>query len=481
MTEPRTLPSPKTPYEVARQVLHTVYVDEAGHLLLAYWRGDWWAYTGTHWQRHAQDATKDGELQIRGELYALCADAVYPSGDSSKMMPWDPNSSRISNVLDALKPLANAVLPDTDNHPCRIGETDRVPGDPTDYVSLQNGLFNWRTGDLIDHAPELFTTYTLPYAFDPHAQAPVWHQFLQDVFAHDPRGALLLQEFAGYVISGRTDLHKGLMIIGPRRAGKGTILRVLTDLLGAHNVATPTLNSLGTDSGQATLIGRPLAVIGDARAADPRNANQVTEFLLNCIGEDGVSIGRKYLSNWTGRLPTRIIVASNEVPRLIDSSGAVVSRFMSVRLVQSYEGKEDSSLGVKLEGELSGILNWALEGLRRLEEQGVFTIPDTMEEMTEHLRSLASPVTQFIEEHLEVTGDPGDMADRSELFHVWEEWNTENGTKATGAEEMCRRLNAADARITYGLREVPGAIPKPGQARPPRKRYVLGVKQLPNF
>lgn len=481
MSEPLTLPSPKTPYDVALQVMNTVYVDKAGHPVLAYWRGDWWAYTGTHWERHAQDATKDGELQIRGELYKLCGNAVYPSGDSSKLVPWDPNSSKISNVIDALKPLANGVIPDASNHPCHIGKPDQVPGNPSDYVSLENGLFNWRTRELIPHAPELFTTYTLPYSYDAGAQAPVWDAFLGQVFAHDERAGLLLQEYAGYVISGRTDLHKGLMIIGPRRAGKGTILRVLTLLLGAHNVATPTLNSLGTDSGQAALIGRPLAVIGDARAADPRNANQVTEFILNCIGEDGVSIGRKYLSNWTGRLPTRLILASNEMPRLIDSSGAVVSRFMVMKLVQSYEGREDSNLGLKLEAELSGILNWALEGLRRLEGQGGFTVPDTMQGMTEHLQALASPVSQFIDDHLEVTGNPADMEERSQVFRVWEKWHYENGTNGTGVEEMCKRLAAADPRIEYGQRPIPGAVVQPGYSRPKRKRYVIGVKLLDSF
>lgn len=482
VNENNVLPSPKTPYEVARHFRFNVYTDNGGHPLLAYWRGDWWAYTGTHWERHAQDATKDGDLQLRGELYEHCGNAVYPGEGGSKVVPWNPTSSKISNVIDALKPLANSVLADRDNSPCRIGIEDQVPGAPADYVSLENGLFNWRTRALIDHSPELFTTYTLPYRFDPNAAAPTWEKFLGQVFAHDTSAALLLQEYAGYVISGRTDLHKGLMIIGPRRAGKGTILRVLTLLLGAHNVATPTLNSLGTDSGQEALIGKPLAVVGDARAASPKNANTITEFLLNCIGEDGVSIARKYLSNWVGRLPTRLIVASNEVPRMIDSSGAVVSRFMSMRLVQSYEGREDHTLGAKLEEELSGILNWALEGLHRLEEQGAFTVPETMAEMTEHLQALASPATLFIEEHLEVTGNPEDMVERSVLFNVWQDWHRDNGSpQPPAAEEMCKRLAAADPSITYGTRDVPGAVLMPGQKRVSRKRYVIGVKLLPSF
>ena len=31
------------------------------------------------------------------------------------------------------------------------------------------------------------------------------------------------------------------LLVGPKRSGKGTIARVLTGLLGAHNTAAPTL------------------------------------------------------------------------------------------------------------------------------------------------------------------------------------------------------------------------------------------------
>ena len=41
--------------------------------------------------------------------------------------------------------------------------------------------------------------------------------------------------------------------------------RVHTALMGRENVATPTLASLQTNFGLAPLIGKPLAIISDAR------------------------------------------------------------------------------------------------------------------------------------------------------------------------------------------------------------------------
>ena len=337
--EPFLLPDPSSPYRVAKAIREHLYTDEQGRPLLVYWRGNWWAYAGTHWKQHAPDASHDGDLQLRGELYELTNASVYHDLKGGGMQSWNPNSARISNVIDPLKTQAHMLLSDEFDAPCVIGCTDALDADAGQYVSLSNGLFNWRARELSPHTPALFTTYTLPYEYCATAICPRWDAFLSEVFAHDENGQLLLQEYAGYLVSGRTDLHKGLMIIGPRRAGKGTIQRVLSSLLGAVNVATPTLNGLGTDSGQAALIGRPLAVVGDARAVEPRRSHQVTEFLLNVIGEDGVSIGRKYLANWTGKLPTRFVISSNEVPRFTDASGAVVSRFISVRLKKSYEGQ----------------------------------------------------------------------------------------------------------------------------------------------
>ena len=95
-----------------------------------------------------------------------------------------------------------------------------------------------------------------------------------------------------YVISGRLDLHKILLLIGPTRAGKGVIARVLKALVGRGNYAGPTLASLGTNFGLSPLIGKPLAIISDARLGGA-NVHQVVERLLSVSGEDMLHRGHQ--------------------------------------------------------------------------------------------------------------------------------------------------------------------------------------------
>ena len=69
----------------------------------------------------------------------------------------------------------------------------------------------------------------------------------------------------GYLVSGDTKQQKIFLLVGPKRGGKGTIGRVLSRMIGRHNVAGPTLASLSTNFGLQDLIGKPVAVISDAR------------------------------------------------------------------------------------------------------------------------------------------------------------------------------------------------------------------------
>jgi putative DNA primase/helicase len=94
-----------------------------------------------------------------------------------------------------------------------------------------------------------------------------------------------------------------LLIVGPTRGGKGTIARIQGKLIGPSNVAGPTLSSLNGDFGMAPLIGKPLAVISDARLDAGRDASVVVERLLAISGEDTITVNRKHRDQWTGNTP----------------------------------------------------------------------------------------------------------------------------------------------------------------------------------
>jgi hypothetical protein len=134
----------------------------------------------------------------------------------------------------------------------------------------------------------------------------------------------------------------------------------------------PTPASLTKDFGLAPLIGKPVAIFADARFGGRSDQQAVAERLLSISGEDGQTISRKYIDAWTGRLTTRFLIISNELPRFGDASGALAKRFVILTLKHSFYDKEDHGLEKRFSPELPGILNWALEGRDRLIKRGHF-------------------------------------------------------------------------------------------------------------
>ena len=154
------------------------------------------------------------------------------------------------------------------------------------------------------HTPWFFNHTAVPFDYDPDAPEPKrWLRFLGELWpdatsdqngkdrvrcvrSPETRGIsgsdiacangaiAALQEWFGYVISGRTDLHKILLLVGPTRAGKGVIARILGELVGAENVAGPTLSSLRVGVRAGAAAGQ--AVGGDLRrpAERPRSEHR---------------------------------------------------------------------------------------------------------------------------------------------------------------------------------------------------------------
>jgi putative DNA primase/helicase len=237
-----------------------------------------------------------------------------------------------------------------------------------------------------------------------------------------------------------------LMLIGPRRSGKGTIARVLTRLLGIDNVCGPTLSGLATNFGLWPLLNKRLAIISDARLSGRTDQAVVTERLLSISGEDAITVDRKNLTPLTLRLPTRFMVCTNELPRLADSSGALASRFLILRMTQSFYGQEDIGLTDRLLRELPGILNWAIEGWRRLNDRGHFSQPATGQAVIDELQDLASPVGAFIRQWCVL--DPRACIGVEDLYSAWCAWCREQGREQPGnAAVFGRDLRAAAAQV----------------------------------
>jgi putative DNA primase/helicase len=446
---------PTDPMRSARELVAARFVDEQHRRLLHWHRDTFWLFQNGRY-RNADD-------RIRASVWQFLATARL---DAKGNPFFKPTSHNVSNVVDALAAVCH--LDSSINPPAWLDDSGDHPK-AAELLGVGNGLLHLPTATLIPPTPRYFNLACSDVSFDPNAPPPQqWLAFLKQLFGDDNEAITLLQDWFGYTLSPDTAQQKILMIVGPSRSGKGTIARILTALLGGYDsVATPSLGSLQEVFGLEPLIGKILAVISDARLGGRSDQAKIVERLLSLSGEDGVEAARKFKKAWTGRLPIRFTLLTNELPRLADSSNALAKRFLILVLTESFYGKEDPFLTAKLSTELPGILNWALIGYARLRRRGCFKQPNSGHKTVEQLELLSSPISAYVKDKCKV--DQGCTIPINVLFQSWCFWCETNGRRDPGTSQTFGRdLNAAFPAIkaTNPLREPNGE----------RRRYYEGIR-----
>ncbi|HUT10559.1 MAG TPA: phage/plasmid primase, P4 family [Thermoguttaceae bacterium] len=413
--------------------LADLYLKSVRKTRLVRWRGQFYTYTGTHFAELSDEAL---ECELYRYLDNLRLKPTKKDGREAEPVKLTPRSSLVREVRLALPSRVGVYLSDATDAPAWLN--GRVEPKPRDLIACQNGLLDLATERLLPHDPGFFTVNGLPYSFDAQAPQPSrWLQFLDELFGNDEQSKEALQELFGYYLSSDSSQQKIGMIVGPKRGGKGTIGRVLTAMLGQENVCAPTLASLGMNFGLQPMLHKRLAVVSDARLSGRSDQAVITERLLSISGEDALTVDRKHLSSWTGRLPTRFLILTSELPRLTDMSGAMAGRFVLLCLTRSWYGEEDTRLTEKLLAELPGILNWAIVGYRALASQGRFTAANASADAMRELEDLASPISAFIRDRCNV--GPGNFIEANRLYGGWKAYCGETGREHTGTRQAFGR------------------------------------------
>jgi putative DNA primase/helicase len=360
-------------------------------------------------------------------------------------------TSTVSNCT--LQMQAQTLLPGTTPKPSWIGEPP-VDWDPRDVLVCRNGLLNLaRLLDdskeyLLASTPRFFTTVGVDYEFSDEALEPTnWLKFLRSLWPDDAESILLLQMWFGYCLVPDTRQQKALLLVGSPRSGKGTIARVIKSLVGNGNVCGPSLGSLAGRFGLWDLLDKSLAVISDARLSGRSDQAVVTERLLSITGEDVQSVDRKCLPPIVTTIGARLMILTNELPRLVDSSQALANRMLILHTPKSFLGKEDMGLTDRLLEELPSILWWAIDGWDKLRKAGHFFQPQSAERLRQQLHDLSSPISVFVRERLVV--QTGRCSPVEDVYAEWVNWCKEAGRKEAGTiQTFGRDLTAALPGVT---------------------------------
>jgi len=461
---------PTNPHRLAAEMLREGARD-CGPLWLRFWRDEFYVWNGSAYKKLTDEGMRaDVNRFVRRQfvrLYELRRDLYkkqHKEGD--KPPTTEPITiALVNNVVAALK--GACLVPSEIDAPAWLDGSTDAP-DARYLLAAPNGLLDLKAATdpggapkLLPCDPDLFALTSVAYSVACQCPPPQqWHAFLAQLWPGDSDSIDLLQEWFGYSLTADTSQQKMLWLLGPPRSGKGTITGVLTQLVGAANVASPGLHDLAANFGLSSLVGKSLAVIGDGRLSKRDDSVRIVARLLQIVGEDRVDVDRKnrtILSNT--KLGVRFVLAANELPSLPDQSEALLRRALVLHLTNSFAANPDNDLLKKLLAELPAILLWALEGLVRLRANERFTEPESAADIRAEFAELLSPVGSFLRERCVI--EAGATAGVDEVYQAWRVWcegrgRSEPGTAAIFGRNLrtcCPSLKRTRQRGQQSFRE----------------------------
>ncbi|MDU2663321.1 MAG: phage/plasmid primase, P4 family [Clostridium perfringens] len=293
-------------------------------------------------------------------------------------------------------------------------------------VNVRNGLLDIRDMSFKEHTPSYLSTVQLNVEYNPHAHCPQFEKFLNEVL--DCRLIPLVQEILGYLLTTNTSAQKSFVLLGPARTGKSTLLWVVEYLLlGKKNVSNIPWQEIGDKFKTAELLGKLANVFSDL----PSKSIDDTGIFKVVTGEDYLMAEKKNKNPFKFRPFARLVFSCNELPKnYVDRTEGFYRRLIIVPFNRQIEkNKIDKALKYKFQREKEGILNWALEGLRRLYENNFeFSENELTDEVKKEYKRENNNVISFVEECCEI--DSLFSCSRIELYESYKEFCVEAGLKA---------------------------------------------------
>jgi len=458
----------KAPLSIAELWLRTEKMRDGVPILRKY-NGEWYQFDGQCYE------AIDRDTQIRGPLYAFLKDKQvkkFSSRGELSIEPYEATRSKISDIVDAL----HMSCPVHDDPPCWL-DLRSTPA-PANLICFSNGILDIHTYtttgqvNLLPPTPQLFSLTATPYSFSPEAKCPQWLKFLGEVFNNDAEQIALLQEWFGYNMVADTSMEKFMLFVGRPASGKSTTLEVMQALLGRDQFAKSSFKHLCSDFGLQPLIGKLAAIMPDAHVPRQVDATQALETIKAVVGRDGVTVNRKFLPQLPDcKLPCRFTIAVNELPELPDHARSLERRLVLLYFPVTFEGREDRTLKDRLPKEAPGIAVWALDGLRRLRQQDMFTAPKSSGPIIMEFRKFLTPIAEFIDECCE-SGIDRDLywVPKNQIYDVWRHWAREHGLLPGVRSRFGQRLMAQLVSVTTGRKSFQGS-----------QQYVyFGLRLTPN-
>lgn len=281
------------------------------------------------------------------------------------------------------------------------------------FLVFPNGIYDLETYTFDSSFKEdVFTTYQMAYMYDENAECVEWKNALSKMFMKKEQDSLiLLQEIFGYIFCVSSKADKLFYFFGRGRNGKSIVCNVMGRLIGEENIASSSFGSLTERFELSHIYNKRVCIC-------PENSKAIitdTSVIKALTGRDSVKIELKYQQPFSEKLSTKIIVNSNHYLKVNDNSYGFWKRILPVNFRITFVSQEDydsventdfmrimdTNLEEKLDQELSGIFNWAMEGLKRLQGNNWnFTEIENSKKLKNEMMGYSIPVMSFVKEQV---------------------------------------------------------------------------------
>lgn len=404
---------------------------------LIFWRDEWW-----RWKEGRYVVIPKPELRAKVN-YSIHQEFVRAWREGDREEPVKQvRVSLVNNVIAAMESIC--ALPWSVPMPCWLPDRSRPH-----YVSMSNGIldlgavFENKSYEecLKPHSSDWFSPIRLNYEFDPNAECPRWLEYLDYAMEGDQSRIDILQEWAGYLLTPTNDLQRFLVLEGEGKNGKTVFFAAMTAMLGAENVEHIPIENFHKQFDLGMTIGKAANISADAGEIDSLAEGILKQF----TGGDVMYFDRKGISGVSMQPTAKLMAAWNSRPRIKDRSQGLWRRMILIPFDREVDARRRvrgmDSVGWWVgQGEVSGILRWAIVGLHRLNTNGEFTRSQKVEDVMADYRRESNPARDFLTEYVEATEFELHQIPCSEIYQRYYKWCSSTGHKALGASQFGKEV-----------------------------------------
>jgi P4 family phage/plasmid primase-like protien len=259
-------------------------------------------------------------------------------------------------------------------------------------IHIQNGWLDTETKTFEEHTPDYYSFAKLAPIYDPNAKCEKALAFIKQVVAESD--IEVIQKLFGYLLKPGNAYKKAFLFIGDKDTGKTTLIRLMESFVGgASHVSLHDLEN----SENRKIVSAAYSLLNTTSEIAGRKIKDDMLF-KQWTGNDEISFRRLFEEPFNARFMSKFVMAANDLPNFADADRAFVERWVLVRF-DNVINSEDQDLGlfekITSKEELSGLLNWAIEGLKKLEQDNYFR-QETWAQVQEKWKENSSKINSYL-------------------------------------------------------------------------------------